>query len=50
MYGTGTSAAAGVGTASLAVTGANSFWMVVTGVALVSGGLLIRRLVPKKEF
>lgn len=50
MYGTGTSAAAGAGTASLAMTGANSFWMVVTGVALIAGGMLIKRLVPKQEF
>ena len=50
MYGVSTSAAAGAGTASLAATGANSFWVVVTGVALVSGGMLLRRLVPKKEF
>ena len=50
MYGAGTSTAAGVGTASLAMTGANSFWAVVTGVALISGGMLLRRLVPRKEF
>lgn len=41
---------AGAGLTSLAMTGANTFWMTVTAVALISSGLLIRRLVPKKEF
>jgi len=32
------------------MTGANTFWMTVTGVALVAGGMLIKRLVPKRQF
>ena len=50
MYGSGTGAAAGAGATSMAVTGANSFWLVVTAVALVAGGTLVMRLVPKRGF
>lgn len=50
MYGSGTGAALGAGTTSLAVTGANSFWLAVTAVAVVAGGMLVTRLVPKRGF
>jgi LPXTG-motif cell wall-anchored protein len=42
--------AAGAGTTALAMTGFNAFWFTVTGVALVSAGMLLMRLRPKREF
>ena len=50
MYGVGTLGAAGSGAATLATTGVETFWMAVTAVALISGGFLLHRLAPRKEF
>lgn len=49
MYGVSGSAGA-AGATTLAATGANTIWMVLTGVAAIMLGMMLTRLVPKKEF
>ncbi len=51
MYGAhaaGSGASLGAGT--LAMTGFNTFWMVLTATALVTFGILLTRLAPRREF
>lgn len=49
MYGVSGSAGA-AGAATLAATGTNTVWMVVTGMAAIMLGTMLTRLIPKKEF
>jgi hypothetical protein len=48
MYGTVTAGPA-IGIGALAVTGISVIWLLVAFVALVSAGITIHRLVPRKE-
>jgi LPXTG-motif cell wall-anchored protein len=53
MYGTGVSAAAGVGTVgagTLAYTGFENTWMVVAGVTLLAAGFAINRIIPRRQY
>jgi hypothetical protein len=55
MYGAGTSAtgaglATSAGAGTLAATGVNAFWIMITAVAVIMLGLLVLRLRPKDEF
>lgn len=51
MYGNGTgAAAAGGGVTTLASTGLDAFWVVVTAVALIMAGVVLTRLRPKEEY
>ena len=54
MYGAGSGAVGAVGAVGgaggLAMTGFNTFFLVLTGIALVMAGVLITRLVPRREF
>lgn len=51
MYGAnGSAAAAGASAATLAATGLDAFWIIVSGVAFVMAGVVLTRLRPKEEF
>lgn len=51
MYGVSTtSTTSAAGAATLAHTGADTFWLFVTGIAAIMIGLMIMRLRPKQEF
>lgn len=51
MYGATTTTVAGTGaTATLAATGFDSFWLVVTAMAVIMGGIMLHRLRPKREY
>ncbi len=52
MYGAGATGggAASLGAGTLAMTGFSSFWIVVTAIALITFGILLTRLVPRREF
>ena len=53
MYGGNTMAAAGTGTATvgtLAATGPNAMWLAILVVTLISAGIVLRNLLPKREF
>lgn len=51
MYTATTTTAAGTGaTAALAATGFDTFWLVVTGMAVIMGGIMLNRLRPKREY
>ncbi|WP_167399004.1 hypothetical protein [Arthrobacter pityocampae] len=51
MYGAnGSAAAAGASAATLAATGLDAFWIIVSSVAFIMAGVVLTRLRPKEEF
>lgn len=51
MYGiNGSAATLGASATTLAATGLDAFWIVVSGVAFVMAGVVVTRLRPKEEF
>lgn len=51
MYGAnGSLATAGASATTLAATGLDAFWIVVSSVAFIMAGVVLTRLRPKEEF
>ncbi|WP_197060627.1 hypothetical protein [Arthrobacter sp. L77] len=51
MYGAnGSLAATGASATTLAATGLDAFWIIVSSVAVVMAGVVLTRLRPKEEF
>jgi hypothetical protein len=51
MYGAnGSAAATGVAATTLAASGLDAFWIVVSSVAFIMAGVVLTRLRPKEEF
>lgn len=51
MYGAnGTAATVGASATTLAASGLDAFWIVVSSVAFIMAGVVLTRLRPKEEF